>query len=243
MLNPLASRLLIFGLVAAGMTGCSNARTDSAPTSGAEDAEPLRRIAFGSCASEDQPQPFWDALLAHDPDLFLFIGDNVYGDTEDMDTLRAKYAELGAQPGFQQARATMPVLATWDDHDYGVNDGGVGYPMKEGSKEVFMDFFDVPEGAPMRNREGIYHARTFGPERRRVQVILLDTRFFRDPLQERPAGAARDTLGPYLPADDTTRTMLGEAQWARLEEKLQEPADVRLLVSSIQAIPEEHGWE
>ena len=203
----------------------------------------LRRVAFGSCAAEDQPQPFWDAVLADDPDLFLFIGDNVYGDTEDMDTLRAKYAELAGQPGFQRLLETAPVLATWDDHDYGENDAGKGYPMKEASKDVFMDFFDVPEGAPMREREGIYHAHTFGPEGRRVQVILLDTRSFRDSLQERPAGAARDTLGPYMPTDDTTRTMLGEAQWDWLEGQLREPADVRLLVSSVQAIPEEHGWE
>ena len=240
MLNRFASCLVLLGLI---LAGCSNSGAGLEPTSGAETAEPLRRIAFGSCAAEDQPQPFWDAVLADDPGLFLFIGDNVYGDTEDMDTLRAKYAELGAQPGFQQVRATMPVLATWDDHDYGVNDGGAGYPMKEGSKEVFMDFFDVPEDAPMRNREGIYHAHTFGPDGRRVQVILLDTRFFRDALQRRPDYERGDPLGPYMPTDDTTRTLLGEAQWAWLSEQLQEPADVRLLVSSIQAIPEEHGWE
>ena len=243
MLNRFALRAWIAGFALVSIAGCSNSGAGLEPTSGAEAEASLRRIAFGSCAAEDQPQPFWDAVLADDPDLFLFIGDNVYGDTENMDTLQAKYAELGAQPGFQQARATMPVLATWDDHDYGVNDGGAGYPMKEGSKEVFMDFFDVPEGASMREHEGIYHAHTFGPEGRRVQVILLDTRSFRDPLQERPAGAARDTLGPYLPAEDTTRTMLGAAQWAWLEKELREPADVRLLVSSIQAIPEEHGWE
>ena len=41
---------------------------------------PLTRIAFGSCADEEKPQPIWDAVLAYQPQLFLFAGDNVYGD-------------------------------------------------------------------------------------------------------------------------------------------------------------------
>ena len=225
-------------LLAAGPLAAQDVRTSVPDSAGA-----LERVAFGSCAAEDRPQPFWDAVLADDPGLFLFLGDNVYGDTESVDTLRAKYAELGDQPGFQRLVETTPVLATWDDHDYGENDAGAAYPMKEASKDVFMDFFDIPEAAPMRERGGIYHAHTFGPEGRRVQVILLDTRTFRDRLQRRPGYVRGDTLGPYMPTDDTTRTMLGEAQWAWLEGALREPADVRLLASSIQAIPEEHGWE
>ena len=41
---------------------------------------PLTRIAFGSCADEEKPQPIWDAVLAYQPQLFLLAGDNVYGD-------------------------------------------------------------------------------------------------------------------------------------------------------------------
>ena len=44
---------------------------------------PLSRVAFGSCADEEKPQPIWDAVLAYKPDLFLFAGDNVYGDVRD----------------------------------------------------------------------------------------------------------------------------------------------------------------
>ncbi|MCA9448624.1 MAG: alkaline phosphatase family protein, partial [Candidatus Omnitrophica bacterium] len=44
----------------------------------------LSRIAFGSCARQGQPQPIWDSIAASDPDVFLFIGDNIYGDSEDM---------------------------------------------------------------------------------------------------------------------------------------------------------------
>ena len=61
----------------------------------------LSRIAFGSCARQDKPQPIWDAVIATRPQLFAFLGDNIYADTEDMEVMRAKYALLGAQPGFQ----------------------------------------------------------------------------------------------------------------------------------------------
>ena len=72
-----------------------------------------RRIAFGSCARQDKPQPIWDAVLASEPDLFVFLGDNIYGDTRDPTVLRAKYAQLAAQPGFKRLRERVPVLATW----------------------------------------------------------------------------------------------------------------------------------
>ena len=37
--------------------------------------------------------------------------------------------------------------------------------------------------------------------------------------------------------------MLGEAQWAWLEEQLRQPADLRVIASSIQVVADEHGWE
>jgi alkaline phosphatase D len=37
--------------------------------------------------------------------------------------------------------------------------------------------------------------------------------------------------------------MLGDAQWAWLEERLREPAELRLVVSSIQVVAEDHGFE
>jgi alkaline phosphatase D len=201
----------------------------------------VSRIAFGSCASEQMAQPIWEHVVGARPDVFLFIGDNIYGDTEDMDVLRAKYAKLGAQPGYQKLLASCPILATWDDHDYGVNDGGIEYPKKRESQQVFLDFFGVPKDSPRRSREGVYHAERFGPEGKRLQVILLDTRYHRSPLVRRPQGELGSR--PYKPNEDTTTTILGEAQWKWLEEQLRVPADVRVLASSIQVIPEDHGWE
>ena len=205
-------------------------------------ARPLRRIAFGSCASQARPQPIWDAVAATRPELLLMLGDNIYADTEDMDVMRAKYARLAAVPGFKALRESVPILATWDDHDLGVNDGGSDYPKKVESQKIFLDFFGDPEDSPRRKRPGVYDARVFGPEGKRVQVILLDTRYFRSSPLKKKTPVTRGE-GPYEPNPDPTTTMLGEDQWRWLEEQLRTPAEVRLIASSIQVVAEDHGWE
>ena len=203
---------------------------------------PLRRIAFGSCATQERPQPIWDAVLASHPQLLLLLGDNIYADTKNMDVMRAKYAKLAAVPGFQAIRKACPILATWDDHDLGANDAGSDYPRKQESQQIFLDFFGDPADSPRRRRPGVYDAHVFGPEGKRVQVILLDTRYFRSsPLKMKVR--LLFSQGPYESTTDRTTTILGEDQWRWLAEQLRVPAEIRLLVSSIQVVPEDHGWE
>ena len=203
----------------------------------------ITRIAFGSCAHQEKPQPIWDAVLATRPDLFVFLGDNIYGDTEDMGILANKYAQLGEVPGFRKLRESddCRVLATWDDHDYGKDDAGDEYPMREASQRVFLDFWNDPPDSARRKRPGVYASYLFGPPGKRVQVILLDTRYFRSPLVKIPK--PEKGKGPYLPDTNPSVTMLGEAQWAWLEEQLRVPADLRVIGSSIQVVPTQHGWE
>ena len=201
----------------------------------------LNRIALGSCARQNLPQPIWEPIVAAEPDLFIFLGDNIYGDSKDMEVLRKKYAQLAAKPGFRRLRETVPILAIWDDHDYGKDDAGAEYPMKVQSQKLFLDFFNEPADSPRRKREGIYDAKVFGSKGQRVQIILLDTRYFRGPLKPKPPVPGRGTR--YLPSEDTTVTMLGETQWQWLEEQLQVPAEVRIIASSIQVISEEHDSE
>lgn len=206
------------------------------------DEGPLRRIAFGSCAKESKPQPIWEAILTGKPELFLFLGDNIYGDTNDMNVLKAKYAKLAVNPGYQRLKKSCRILATWDDHDYGANDAGAEYPHKRASQQLFLDFFSVPADSPRRQREGVYDAQIFGPPGQRVQVILLDTRYFRSPMQKAAPSPPRG-VGPYVPSTDRTSTLLGETQWKWLEEQLKHSAQVRIIASSIQVISDEHGWE
>ncbi len=218
---------------------------DESPEPDAAASEPaLERIGVGSCLRQDLPQPIFDAILEDDLDLFVFLGDNVYGDveSEDLRELREAYAMQAAADGFSRLRAAVPLAATWDDHDYGLNDGGADFFGREEAQRIFEDFWDVPADSERASRPGVYDAVTWGPPGRRVQLILLDTRYFRSalrPTDERGApGKER-----YLPDPDPAKTMLGEEQWAWLREVLQEEADLRILASSIQVIADGHGYE
>lgn len=199
------------------------------------------RIAFGSCADQNKPQPILRMILERDPDLFIYLGDNIYGDTEDMEVLRSKYALLGAKEEFQELRARVPVLAIWDDHDYGANDAGKEYPFKEASKQIFLDFWGEPEDSERRKHPGIYHSHLFTDGKRALQVILLDTRSFRDPLASNRG--IPSWKNDYHPDPNPSKTLLGEAQWRWLEAELRKPADLRIVASSIQFGHEYNGWE
>ena len=145
---------------------------------------PLTTIAFGSCDHQDYAPKLWDRILEQHPQLWIWGGDNVYGDTYQMDTLRAKYARQLAQPGYRKLTETAAITGTYDDHDYGLNDGGKEYTKRAESRDVLFDFLGLPKNDPARRRTGAYHSRVFGPVGRQVKVINLDTRYFRDSLRQ-----------------------------------------------------------
>jgi len=192
----------------------------------------VTQIAFGSCVHQDKPQPIWDTVVQQKPDLFIHLGDNIYGDSRDMEVLRGKYNKLLSQPGYQKLRKTSRVLGTWDDHDYGADNSGSEYPMRAESQKVFAEFIGAPADSPIRKRPGIYDAHVFGPEGKRVQVILLDLRYFRTPLKKAPG--REKARNPYMVDEDPISTMLGEAQWKWLEEQFRKPAELRIIASSMQ---------
>ncbi|MEO0732426.1 MAG: alkaline phosphatase D family protein [Bacteroidota bacterium] len=216
--------------------GCSSPNEPDSP-------DPIIfRVTFGSCAHQDDPQPLLDVATELQPDAFVYLGDNIYGDTYDMDTLRAKYNRLGAKPEFQRLRATTRVLATWDDHDYGWNDTGRHYPMQEASKAIFLDFWHVPASSPRYGRPGIYGVEYLERAGKKVQIVLLDTRTFRDDLRHRTESdtAFKNDYVPYTTADST---LLGKAQWAWLDSILRVPSDVRIIATSNQFGHSYNGWE
>ena len=194
----------------------------------------LDRMAFGSCNRQDAPQPLWKPILADRPDLWIWMGDNIYGDSPVMDTLRAKYARQNANPDYQLLKASTPIIGVWDDHDYGINDGDKRFAQKKESRDLMFDFLGMPADAQERNREGGYSAHTYGTGDQQVKVILLDGRYFRDTLSRLDRQYQVNLTGQ----------MLGDAQWKWLENELKtSTARVNFIVSGIQFLPTEHAYE
>ncbi len=212
----------------------------------------ISRIAFGSCAFQWAEQSILQTVVAASPDVYLSLGDAIYGDFDGKTTfqvtpesLRAEWRKLGDNPDWQQLVSEVPIVeGTWDNHDYGHHSAGAEFPLKEESKEIFLDFFGEPADSERRGRPGIFDASIYGPAGRRVQIVLLDTRTFKSPpvLAERPEGAA-GSLGKYAPNEDPEATLLGAAQWRWLEAQFRQPAEVRLIASSGQVVTDEKGMD
>ncbi len=206
-------------------------------------------LAFGSCVHQDRPQPIWEQVLDAQPDVFAFLGDNIYGDSDDPQVLAAKYQQLGAVDQLRRLQEQAQVVAIWDDHDFGRNDAGMEYPQKEASRQLMLDFWGEPTNSARRTRpDGIYTAYVFEHEGKRIQLILPDLRWNRTPLQEvtdsaQQAWREAQNMGPYEANLQAGASMLGEAQWQWLERQFEEPADLRIIGSSLQLLAEFTGWE
>ena len=200
------------------------------------------KIGFGSCLKQNKAMPIFEAIKADSFDLFLMIGDNVYGDSESEDLRELRSAYKKQKDNFKNMNLNFSFEAIWDDHDYGLNDGGKNYPFKEQAKELFLDFWDIPLDDVRRSRKGLYYDLLKNADEKDVHIIFLDTRTFRDklmPTDDRGApGKER-----YIPNLDRSLTMLGENQWNWLRKKLAEPSDYKIIVTSIQFLAIGHGWE
>ena len=187
--------------------------------------KPIERIAFGSCGHQIGEQLIWNSVVALNPELWIWLGDNIYADTEDMEVLRRKYQQLGDNYNYQLLKDKCPVIATWDDHDFGVNDGGKEYPKRAESQKEFLEFFREPITSARWKQEGVYTTYEYGIDENRVKVVLLDTRYHRD-------------------EPDTDGDMLGEAQWEWLENEFRKStAKVVLVGSSVQFVSNQHPFE
>ncbi len=203
----------------------------------------ITQFAVGSCADQDADQPIWSAISGSQPDLFLFIGDNVYASRPEQKPIFDQYKKLDRIEGYRRLRSQVPFLVTWDDHDFGQNDGGADNPEKAEARSAFLNYWRfVKDYLPLKLEDGIYYSKVIGPNKKqRVQFILLDTRSYRSPLKKN-----EDSSRPkikFVANKDPGATLLGERQWAWLETQLKEPAEIRFLISSIQVVAEGHGYE
>ncbi|MEM7458760.1 MAG: alkaline phosphatase D family protein [Pseudomonadota bacterium] len=217
----------------------------------AEDAV-ITRVLLGSCLDEEKgPSAAMMSLASEPADLFLMVGDNVYGDRDgrsyignqpNLDEVQESFNDLAAREDFQTVRQNTAMMVAWDDHDYGANDAGAEFPFRGFAERVHEVFWGL-EDEDVGQWPGTYYARTFGPEGQRTQVIMLDTRFFRSTLTPTDDWGAKGKER-YLPAPSgSMQDMLGAAQWTWLENQLRQPADIRLVASSVQVMPTTHGWE
>ncbi|TMP02238.1 metallophosphatase [Pseudoalteromonas sp. S3178] len=207
------------------------------------------KILFGSCGHQDKDIPIFNTINKEQGDLFIFLGDNIYGDTNDMAVLANKYQKLGAKPGFKALKEQMPIIAMWDDHDFGQNDAGKEYPHKEQSRQIMLNFWEEPANSERRTRaDGIYTSYMYGEGKQTVHVIMPDLRWNRDALNsvselEYYTKRKLNNQGPYSPTEVKGASMLGEAQWQWLEQELKKPAAIKLIASSLQLLPDFTGWE
>lgn len=194
----------------------------AAPPQPAELEKPLSVFAFGSCNHQKRPQLHWTAIQAFRPQLWIWGGDNIYADYLKPEDRRAEYVRLKNHPLYQLFLSAVPVIGTWDDHDYGDNNTGKEYSLKRESQREFLAFIDEPKESARWNQEGVHASYVWGPQGKRAKIVLLDVRYFRDE--------------PGADAD-----ILGEAQWAWLENALKsDPAEVTFIVSGSQLFPQDH---
>ena len=184
-------------------------------------------IAFGSCNKHLFPQDYWTIIAKQKPDLWIWLGDIVYADTDNETALFNAYNTLFSNVFYQNFIRNTPVTGIWDDHDYGKNDGGKDFKFKHTSRKLFLNFLNDSSSA--RNRVGIYRNFTLGADvNKSIELILLDTRFFKDNPEK----------------NNSNLQILGAKQWAWLEETLQKSESPFVLIcSGIQVLSNEQPFE
>jgi alkaline phosphatase D len=200
------------------------------------------KIGFASCLNQNKAMPIFSTIKAEGFDLFLMMGDNVYGNSKSEDLKELSLAYSKQRQNFDKLDFDFPFEAIWDDNDYGLGDGGKEYHLKDKSKKLFLDFWDISNDDPRRKRSGLYHEIIKDFKGKSIQILFLDTRTFRDNLKpSNDKGAVGKER--YIPFLDSTLTMLGDEQWQWLAQKMSVAIDYRFIISSIQFLAIGHGWE
>jgi alkaline phosphatase D len=174
----------------------------------------LKRISFGSCNNQGDAQPLWDDLIRQKPDLWIWGGDNIYADWNSGGNIARGYIAQNEIPKYKVFKRQTPMIGTWDDHDYGLDNANGNFAGKKESQQQHLDFLEVPNNSPLRRQEGIYTSHEYGEESRKIKIILLDNRYFKN-------------LDPEYP-------LLGRTQWEWLERELiSSTAKIHLIVTGL----------
>ncbi len=193
------------------------------------------RIAVVSCMDDsftDVQRQIWPELLKQGPDAILLIGDNTYADwsrgkrrpVTSAEQIWTRYAETREALAVFAANPLVPVIATWDDHDFGQNDGDRTFPLKDEALAVFFAYFPQRQPGPgFRNGPGVASWwNAFG-----VGFAFLDDRSFRSPNR--------------VEIEDQTHFGPDQEKW--LKQGLSEAKTPVFLVSGDQFFGGYHGFE
>ena len=193
------------------------------------------KIGLGSCLDQDYPQPIWQSIKKEDLNYFIFLGDNVYGDTRYGSLRKMKSAYDKQKKVLPDFLNDISIFSIWDDHDFGINDGGADYRFKRRAQELYLDFWEITKDDDRSNREGIYFSKNEIFFDKKFKFIFLDTRFFRSKLKGKKSN--------YIENIEPDATILGNAQWIWLENELKSDFDFLFIFSSIQIIAKDHRFE
>ena len=193
------------------------------------------KIGLGSCLDQDYPQPIWQSIKDEDLNYFIFLGDNVYGDTPSGSLRKMKSAYDKQKKVLPDFLDDISIFSIWDDHDFGINDGGADYRFKRQAQELYIDFWEIPKEDDRSNRDGIYFSKNEIFFDKKFKFIFLDTRFFRSKLKGKKSN--------YIENIEPDATVLGDVQWIWLENELKSDFDFLFIFSSIQIIAKDHRFE
>jgi hypothetical protein len=165
-------------------------------------------FAVGADARTGSSGRVFDIVRAHDPLLFLNVGDFFYGDvdTDDPDRYVAQYDATLRAPAQAALYRKVPIAYTWGDHDFAANDADRHAPGRSAALDVYrrlVPHYPLPAGV----EAPIFQAFTVGD----VRFVLTDNRSQRDTRAAPP-------------------TMLGAAQFAMLTAELRDADRHSLLV-------------
>ncbi len=142
----------------------------------------------GSCAYFNEPifdrpgKPYGSdssifEMMANTAAAFhVWMGDNWY--TREVDFystwgLKYRASRDRSMKVLQKFMASMPQYSIWDDHDYGPDNSGKSFILKEESRKIFMNYSLNPSYG--EEGKGIYSKVGYGD----VELFLTDDRYFR----------------------------------------------------------------
>lgn len=163
------------------------------------------RFALVSCMADDPRfndfiDPMWDRLEKENVDFIALTGDLVYVDDKSF-VERQKATELDIWQRYTDSfkriplyhwQNLKPVFATWDDHDFGTNDGDRNFIAKDAATKLFKAAFFGPEIT------GDAHWKQ-GPQGTCSQFQAYGQKFFflDDRSQREPNKATTAATAPY----------------------------------------------